>query len=461
VSPPILLLVAAFLIVAVLGPWWGIRKLNAASDALTNLTKASDTLDDLVRSQLSEEAGLRGFVATRDREFLAPAGPPNPDFDITAGVLTQLLTGTDVPDALGTVDKIRQSHDQWEQEVALPLLRENSAANQYLLGTRGKILTDDLRANTQELTQELKDARDKVEQRLGYLINTTVIVSALVVAAFAFATVVLGLARATALQRLQREQTLVDALQRTLRVGGTRLPHTEVGFAYASATAEALVGGDLLDSWLDGANDGWILIADASGKGVEAARHSAFVQFAIRALVADDRDPANVVSRFNRLFIDTFADPSVFVVLFLGRLDSRTNTLHYTSAGHPAAFIRRGTMVQQLGPTGPIVGMEYDSPYGLRSVNLRLGETVLLATDGLTESRDSEGRFLGDDGVAQLLATAPMDPQGICDLLIGEAERRANGDIADDLAILAISVVEGEDGSDTAFSTMEAAPRSQ
>jgi sigma-B regulation protein RsbU (phosphoserine phosphatase) len=301
------------------------------------------------------------------------------------------------------------------------------------------------------------DAKVEADQRRR--INSAVEFSAAMIAVFGIAAVVLGLSRATAVRNLERERSLVDALQQTLRVGGTRLPRTEVGFAYASATAEALVGGDLLDSWRDGEDQGWFLIADASGKGIQAARHSAFAQYALRALAAESDDPGDVVARFNRLFGDTFDDPSIFVVLFLGRFDARTKLLRYASAGHSAAFVRRGMTVQQLPPTGPIIGMERDSFYATRSVALRVGETVLLATDGLTEARDSAGAFLGDEGVAQILASAPIDPQGICDLLVGEAERRSNGHIADDLAILAISVLAQEGASDTGFSTMEAAPR--
>jgi sigma-B regulation protein RsbU (phosphoserine phosphatase) len=304
---------------------------------------------------------------------------------------------------------------------------------------------------------ESAEARAQGEQRRR--INQGVAVSSATVALLGIAAVVLGLSRSTAMRKLERETSLVDALQRTLRVGGTRLPRTEVGFAYASATAEALVGGDLLDSWRDGEDQGWFLIADASGKGIQAARHSAFAQYAIRALASERDDPGDVVAQFNRLFGDTFDDPGIFVVLFLGRFDARSKVLRYASAGHSAAFIRRGRLVQQLAPTGPIIGMEADSTYETCAITLHIGETVLLATDGLTEARDAAGNFLGDDGVAQLLASAPLDPQGICDLLVGEAERRSNGEIADDLAILAIAVVAQEDDSDTAFSTMEAAPR--
>ena len=212
----------------------------------------------------------------------------------------------------------------------------------------------------------------------------------------------------TAEQRLEREHSLVDALQQTLRVGGTRLPRTEIGYVYASATAEALVGGDLLDSWRDGEETGWFLIADASGKGIQAARHAAFVQYAVRALAAERDDPGSVVARFNRLFIDTFDDPGIFVVLFLGRFDARTHTLRYVGAGHSTAFVRRVP-----GPSSscrrPARSSDSSRTPRLPSApsTCRSGATVVLATDGLTEARDASGTFLGDEGVAKLLGRGP------------------------------------------------------
>jgi serine phosphatase RsbU (regulator of sigma subunit) len=343
--------------------------------------------------------------------------------------------------------------------VAIPLLENPGRKDALPIQTFGKLLTDELRAASQQLRDALTAASLRVEHQLSRTINFTVAISAGIVTIFALAAVILGLSRASAVERLEREHGLVDALQQTLRVGGARLPRTETAFAYASATAEALVGGDLLDSWRDTEDTGWFLIADASGKGIQAARHAAFVQYAIRALAAERDDPGIVVERFNRLFIDTFDDPGIFVVLFLGRYDSRSRTLRYVGAGHSAAFVRAGTKVDQLPPTGPIAGLDKDTVYPVGTVTLPVGSTVVLATDGLTEARDDSGTFLGDEGVAKILSEAPIDAQGICDLLVGEAERRYNGEIADDLAILAMTVLSHEGGTDTGFSTMEAAPR--
>ena len=448
---------AAFIAVAVVGPIWGVRQLDAESTAQTNLSRAQGSLDALVRDQLSEEIGLRGFLATRDRSFLEPDGPPSTQFSKDEVALESDIAAVGLKDAQPLVHSIADWHEKWESAIALPMLLGRADPNDPSIQKYGKVLSDQLRGSSVNLREQLATASTFGQESLRRTINWTVAISSAVVAIFAISAVFLALARSSTLQRLQQQRSLINALQQTLRVGGTKLPRTEIGFAYASATAEALVGGDLLDSWRDGESSGWFLIADASGKGIQAARHSAFVQYAVRALAAGTDDPGSVVERFNRLFIDTFDDPGIFVVLFLGRYDSRSKVLRYVGAGHSTAFVRRGTAIQQLHPTGPIVGLEADSEFGVNAVRLRLGDTVLLATDGLTESRDADGAFLGDEGVERMLASAPMDAQGICDLMVAEAESRADGQIADDLAIIAINVVSEEDGGDTVFSTMEAA----
>jgi serine phosphatase RsbU (regulator of sigma subunit) len=451
--------VAAFLAVAIAGPALGIRMLDGQSNEQLRLSAARQGLDAIVREHLVEETALRGFVSTRDPAYLEPLGPPDPGFGGRIADLVAAVRAAGAPEAVPLVDQIGATHATWERRIAAPLLRDPDRLDSYDLQRRGRQLTDALRLSGQRLRAVLGAASDRVEAGLRRTIDLTVAISVAIVTLFALAAVVLGLARATALQRLQRERVLVDALQQTLRVGGTRLPFTDLGFAYVSATTEALIGGDLLDAWRDGEDTGWFLIADASGKGIQAARHAAFVQYAVRALTGEHDDPGIVAARFNKLFIDTFAEPSIFVVLFLGRFEGRTNLLRYVAAGHSTAFVRRGTAIEQLPPTGPIVGLEPESVFAVAEIVLPVGSTVLLATDGLTESRDADGTFLGDDGVAGLLAAAPIDPQGICDYLVGEAERRSGGEIADDLAILAITVLSREDGSGPQFSTMEAAPR--
>jgi serine phosphatase RsbU (regulator of sigma subunit) len=447
-------LVAAFLATAIAGPLIGVRQLDASSNAQVRLANARADLDALLRTQLAEETGVRGYIATHDPLFLGADKPPDPEFDRQAIALEAILRSEKISDAADTVASMRAVHQRWEQTVAIPLMNNPDSRDAYTRQANGKFLTDRMSEDATRVRDALVLAGQQVQETLRRRINATVAISAGIITLFAIVALGYAIGGANVLARLVHERSLVDALQRTLRVGGQRLDGTQIGTAYASATREALVGGDLLDAWRSGEGRGWFMIADASGKGIEAARHAAFVQYAVRALAADSTDPSEIVGRFNRLFLDTFDDPSVFVVLFLGEFDAHTRTMRYASAGHGTAYVRRGTLIERLAPTGPIIGMGRDEEFATATVPLGLGDIVLLATDGVGEARDATGEQLGEERIAAILRDAPADPQALCDVLVAAADQYSGG-VQDDLAIVALRVVQEDVTAATAFSMFD------
>jgi serine phosphatase RsbU (regulator of sigma subunit) len=456
VSPPILFLVGVLLAVAIAGEFVGASLLDAASRAGQRLSSARNDLDALVREQLADEIGLRGYIATRQRSFLEQ-GSADLSFNGRAARLRKELLDAQIPGAAARIDAFRTAHASWQRGVEAPLLADPGRSDALAKQAQGKDLLDTMRDEAKAIRADLEAADEDIAAKLSWRINATVGVSIGTITLFAIAALGLGLSRKEAVRALVREQSLVSALQQTLRVDGIQLPRTSVGFAYTSATREALVGGDLIDTWRADAERGWFLIADASGKGIEAARHSAFVQYAIRTLCAEFADPAVVLGRFNELFLDTFDDPGVFVVAFLGAFDARSGVMRYASAGHSIAFIQRPDGVEQLGPTGSIIGMDRAETYTERTVLLVPGDTIVLATDGLTECRDKTGEMLGDEGVITLLRTGLAAPQVLCDRLVAEAQRRSQGEVTDDLAILVLRILDTDVPSTAApFSTLTA-----
>jgi len=434
----------------------GVRQLDAASSAQIRLAAASTDLEQALQIQFAEENAVRGYVVTHDDSYLAADRPPDPDFDDALAKIASALRAQGLLRSLALVEDMRDAHRRWEQQVALPLIAGRESAGLRAMQSAGKLLTDEIGGDAARLRQDLRAARDDVQVALRRRINATVAISAGFVTLFAIVALAYAVAQAQAIARLERERTLVDALQRTLRVGGRRLPRTQMATAYASATRETLIGGDLLDAWSTGRDAGWLLIADASGKGIGAARHAAFAQYAIRALAAESTDPADVVTRFNRLFLDTFDDPGDFMVLFLGAFDATAGILRYASAGHATAFVRRGDAVEVLQPTGPIVGLGRDETYGTATVPLATGDVLLLATDGLSEARSPEGELLGEDRVAALLREGPLDPSALCGLLVATAETFSGG-VQDDLAIVALRLTGERDEPEGAFDALEEA----
>jgi len=441
VSPPILFLIAAFILVAIVGGIAGVKQLDEATFAQVRLEAARDALGDLFRTQLGAENAMRGYVATGQKVFLEAPTEPAESFDVQADHLAKELLSLGLPAAAQQVDDLRTQHDHWAGAVEGPLIADRNRPDALARQTNGKFITDQMRGDDNVLRAEIAAANESVQSTLRRRINATVAISAGAIAIFAIVSVWFALGRARAVQALAREQSLVMALQQALRVDGVALPRTQLGFAYTSATREALVGGDLIDAWRSQGDAGWFLIADVSGKGIEAARHSAFAQYAIRTLAAETDDPADVVARFNRLFLETFAEPGTFVVLFVAALDGRTGVMRYCSAGHGGAYVRRASGIEMVAPTGAVVGLDREQVYETGTLRLAPGEMIVLATDGLTESRDEHGVFLGDDGVIAIIAATPPDPQLLCDRLVATVTQRAQGTIGDDLAILALRLL--------------------
>ncbi len=244
--------------------------------------------------------------------------------------------------------------------------------------------------------------------------------------------------------RIGRET--VGLLQRGFVNRLDTLPGTDIGTAYVSATRGALVGGDFFDVHRVDDRFGYVLIADVSGKGIEAAIDTAFIKYVIRGLVASERrDPSVLLAKLEELLDGHLSTPDNFVVLFLAIVDYTTLTLEYSSAGHGGAFLEHERTITQLAPTGRIVfptlarlGMQAD--FGSRRLQLRSGDVLVLATDGLTEARNPGHEMLTDEGAMRWIAEIPPteSAQEAADSLVRRVRRYVEGELRDDLALLFI-----------------------
>jgi len=86
--------------------------------------------------------------------------------------------------------------------------------------------------------------------------------------------------------------------------------------------------------------------------------------------------------------------------------------------------------------TGPLVGLSEDATFDSVTVALRPGDTIVLATDGLTEARDSSGVPVDDDGVMRWIRDGDQRPEALASELTQRVSRFAGGRINDDLALL-------------------------
>ena len=84
--------------------------------------------------------------------------------------------------------------------------------------------------------------------------------------------------------------------------------------------------------------------------------------------------------------------------MFLGRIDPQKRTLEYASAGHESGYLLRysGDIGAVLASITPPLGLFPDQQFNsVCSVPLERGDTILLLTDGITESTDVDDAMFG------------------------------------------------------------------
>src|SRR5262249_17894339 len=137
----------------------------------------------------------------------------------------------------------------------------------------------------------------------------------------------------------------------------------------------------------------WVIfIGDASGHGPSAAVAAAMVQATLRACSADGSTPGELLSNLNRHLCDKHIEGS-FVTAFVGFYDPATRRLPYSVAGHPPPLIPSftGEPPRELKDASNLpLGIEPDAAFEQAAIGFEPGQTLLLYTDGITESRSPD-----------------------------------------------------------------------
>jgi serine phosphatase RsbU (regulator of sigma subunit) len=433
-------LLGAILAVAVVISLRIYNQVDSAATVQRALVDAQQEIDDIIRIQLDQEAGLHDFLASGQTFFLEPYLSSEDQYQTALETFRRSTDALGITEMGSSIAEMRSLHETWQREVARPLLMHPHAPNALTRETLGKVLVDQLRGDANRVHDLLEERLGRAQRELKLRINQALLGGMASIAVFGFIGIAFVASRAQMLSTIARERSIVETLQGAFRTDLDRLPGSRIGTAYLSADEDAAVGGDLYDVRRLDDDRGLVIVADVSGKGLEAAVNTAFVKYSIRTLAFSNADPAAILTGFNRVFLETIRDPSIFVVAFVGIIDARRGTLEYASAGHAGAFLRHDGAVTQLEVTGPIVGMEADVTYENRSLSLARGDLLLLATDGLTEARDSEGKLLEDSGAMTLLRRTSDDPQRCADELVGTVRRMSGGAPKDDLALVVIAI---------------------
>ncbi|MFC4122535.1 PP2C family protein-serine/threonine phosphatase [Nonomuraea zeae] len=243
-------------------------------------------------------------------------------------------------------------------------------------------------------------------------------------------------------ERAEEEHRITVQLQNSIlpiRRGLIQLPGLSVGLRYLPGEELARLGGDWWKARL--LPDGRVLLAigDAMGHGLTAASIMLQMRSGLAGLAYTGAASDQLTTWLNDLIVHSNEGITVTGTAIVGHFAPDTRTFTWTNAGHPApVLIRDGHAELVNGVPGMMLGAFDATEYGMNTTQLRIGDTLVLYTDGVVERR---GRDL-ESGMDALLRSSRNcvsdDPEATIDCLL----RRMGGDQSeDDVCVLAAKVL--------------------
>lgn len=276
----------------------------------------------------------------------------------------------------------------------------------------------------------------------------------------------LALSQAKLYQRLQEKQQQISAELEVARqiqnnLLRQRLPEIKGAKIQACCYPAREVGGDFFEVFAHPKGDLWLAVGDVSGKGVPAALFmSSAISVLRRELSVELPPPPNVIMQnLNHALSEDLIGNNCFITLVLACYTPTTRELVYANAGH--IYPMHWTATANL-PENPNYLKVRSIPLGILpkwqaqsgQLVLSAGDTLLLASDGITEAmvlnqtqlnnktvdgtRKASHSMLNQEGLWQLLKSEPK-PLSLNHLL---ARIQADNNVQeDDQTILSLEVI--------------------
>jgi hypothetical protein len=277
---------------------------------------------------------------------------------------------------------------------------------------------------------------------LAYNLWWLIIVFGSVISAGASATANRLIDRQQFAERIARENQLLYAQQRDVTVTlqqallPAELPQpvgARVAVRYLPGTSGAEIGGDWYDLIQSGDHLVFV-VGDVSGRGLRAATVMASLRYAIRAYVAVNDDPVEVMTKLSRL-VDLERDDH-FATMLYARIDVENHAIEFCNAGHPQPLLIEDGNARTIDlPVDAPIGVRGRVPYHTTSVRVAPNVTLVALTDGLIERQGEDI----DTGKERLRQSAATHARSALELMLDEivSDLIPEGSV-DDVAIMGL-----------------------
>jgi serine phosphatase RsbU (regulator of sigma subunit) len=221
------------------------------------------------------------------------------------------------------------------------------------------------------------------------------------------------------------------------------VPELRLAARYQAASPGLAIGGDFYDARL--LDDGRlaVMVGDVAGHGAESAARAARMRFGWGALVEVDPDPRRVLEIMNTHIAEPHEREKGIYATMCHCLIAPDGTAEFALAGHPRPLLvgDGDAGLVEVDGRGPILGLLDEVEWPVTTITIPRGGLFLIYTDGLVEARRGDEIFGSRRALAALDATRGASLETRIAYLAEAAQRYDEGNLRDDVALLAVQVV--------------------
>lgn len=237
-----------------------------------------------------------------------------------------------------------------------------------------------------------------------------------------------------------KEMDLASRLQQTMLQ--TEIPQFDSIQIGVISVAAQKVSGDYFN--LIDHKDGTMsfAVADVIGKGIPAALAMSMIKFGMDSY-GHSQLPSDGLKRLNRV-VEKNVNQDMFVTMFYGLYEEMNHLLYCSSAGHEPGYVFRAEQdeFEEIDVRGRVLGVKQLERYKQQEIPIYLNDLIIIFTDGVTEIRDENGKFIDIDYLLDFIHKyKDLHPQDIVQLLYEELLGIQKSGKRDDLTILIIKRV--------------------
>jgi serine phosphatase RsbU (regulator of sigma subunit) len=188
-----------------------------------------------------------------------------------------------------------------------------------------------------------------------------------------------------------------------------------------------------------------IVVGDVSDHGIPSALLMATVRALIRQRCSSFGKIDRVVSDVNRQLAADVKDSGRFMTLFYTEIDKPNNSIRWVSAGHEPAMVydpATDSFSDLTGGNNLALGVFEDADFKEKHRELTPGQVIIIATDGIWEARNPDGKMFGKDRIYRIVRQNATAPANEIQNAVLESLRRFQKDVRleDDLTLVVIKI---------------------